>query len=82
MIFADSVAANKLSVNKSKSKFMTIASPSYLRNLTMVPNIKILNKSIESVFQIDHLGVTIDDSLKWDKHINDLYKKLASPSIQ
>ena len=52
--------ANKLSVNKSKSKFMIIASPSYLRDLTTVPDIKILNKSIERVFQINHLGVTID----------------------
>ena len=44
----------------------------------MVPDIKILNKSIKGVFQIDHLGVTIDDNLKWDKHINNLGKKLAS----
>ena len=64
--------ANKLSVNKSKSKFMIIASPSYLKNLTTVPGIKILNKSIKRVFQIDHLGVTINDNLKWDKHINNL----------
>ena len=70
--------AKKLSVNKSKSKFMIIASPSYLKNLTTVPDIKILNKSIERVFQIDHLGVTIDDSLKWDKHVSNLGKKLAS----
>ena len=70
--------ANKLSVNKSESKFMIIASPSYLKNLTTVPDIKILNKSIERVFQIDHLGVTIDDSLKWDKHVSNLGKKLAS----
>ena len=70
--------ANKLSVNKSESKFMIIASPSCLRNLTTIPDIKRLNKSIERVFQIDHLGVTIDDSLKWDKHINNLGKKLAS----
>ena len=70
--------ANKLSVNKSKSKFMIIASPSYLKNLTTLPDIKILNKSIERVFQIDHLGVTIDDSLKWDKHVSNLGKKLAS----
>ena len=70
--------ANKLSVNKSKSKFMIIASPSYLKNITMVPDIKILNKSIERVFQVDHLGVTIDDSLKWDKHVSNLGKKLAS----
>ena len=57
---------------------MIIASPSYLKNLTTVPDIKILNKSIERVFQIDHLGVTIDDSLKWDKHVSNLGKKLAS----
>ena len=44
----------------------------------MVPDIKILNKSIERVFQIDHLSVTIDESLKWDKHVNNLSKKLAS----
>ena len=58
--------ANKMSVNKSKSKFMIIASPSYLINLKAVPDIKILNKNIERVFQITHLSVTIDDSLKWD----------------
>ena len=80
MIFTDSVVGCRptdLNVNKSESKFMIIASPSYLRNLTTVPDIKILNKSIEKVFQIDHLGLTIDDSLKWDKHIKNIGKKLA-----
>ena len=38
----------------------------------MVPDIKLLNKSIEKVFQIDHLGATIDNSLKWNKHTNNL----------
>ena len=57
---------------------MIIPSPSYLTNLRTVPDIKILNKSIERVFQINHLGVTIDGSLKWDKHVNKLDKKLAS----
>ena len=47
-------------------QIMIIASPSYLRNLKAVPDIKILNKNIERVFQITHLSVTIDDSLKWN----------------
>ena len=70
--------ANKLSVNKSKSKFMIIASPSYLGNLTTVPDFIFLVSSNERVFQIDHLGVTIDDNLKWDKLVDNICKILAS----
>ena len=65
-----------------QAKFMIIASHSYLKNLTMVPDIKILNRSIERVFQIDHLGVTIDDSLKWDKHVSNLGKSWHPRPIQ
>ena len=61
---------------------MTIASPSYLRSQTTEPDIKILNKSIERVFKINHLGVTIDDSLKWDKHIKGNFNSCLSKTLK
>ena len=38
----------------------------------------ILGHSVERVNQIEQLGVTIDDQLKWDKHVDKLCKKLSS----
>ena len=31
------------------------------------------------VYQIDQVGITIDDQLKWDKHLGKLHKEISSP---
>ena len=56
-----------------------IIGPSYnLSHINHIPNINIQGHSIERVDQFKQLGVTIDDQLKWDKHVDTLCKKLSS----
>ena len=70
--------ANKLSLNAVKCKYMIIGSQYNLSHMNYIPDINILGHKIERVFYIDQLGVTIDDQLKWDKHVDKLCKKLSS----
>ena len=57
---------------------MIIGSKFSLSHINYIPNINILGHNIEKVDQIEQLGVTIDDQLKWDKHVDKLCKKLSS----
>ena len=57
---------------------MVIGSQYNLPHMNYIPNINILGHKIERVYHIDQLGVTIDDQLKWDKHVDELCKKLSS----
>ena len=43
-----------------------------------MPNIVIHNIEIERKPFVKFLGITIDDSLKWDKHISNITNKLTS----
>ena len=70
--------ANKLSLNAVKCKYMIIGSQYNLSHMNYIPDINILGHKIERVFYVDQLGVTIDDQLKWDKHVDKLCKKLSS----
>ena len=70
--------ANKLSINAVKSKFMVIASPHNMSKLVDKPEIKVLGKSLEQVTGIDYLGMTVDQYLRWDKHVRALGKMLKS----
>ena len=57
---------------------MIIASPYNTAKLVDDPEIKVLGKSLEQVTSIDCLGMTIDQYLRWDKHVGALGKKLKS----
>ena len=70
--------ANKLSLNTLKCKYLIIGSKFSLSHINYIPNINILGHNIERVNQIEQLGVTTDDQLKWDKHVDKLCKKLCS----
>ena len=54
---------------------MIIGSKFSLSYIKYIPNINILGHNIERVDQIEQLGVTIDDQLKWDKHVGKLCEK-------
>ena len=69
---------NKLSLNALKCKYIIIGSRYNLSQISNSPNIKILDHNVERVHQIDQLGITVDDQLKWDKHVDKLCKKLSS----
>ena len=70
--------ANKLSSNTLECKYMIIGSKFSLSHKNYITNINILGHNIERVDQIEELGVTIDDQLKWDQHVDKLCKKLSS----
>ena len=57
---------------------MIIGSPYNLSRENYIPDIKILGKSVERVYEFDQLGVTVDDELNWSRHIEKLCKKLSS----
>ncbi|XP_023218417.1 uncharacterized protein LOC111620670 [Centruroides sculpturatus] len=67
---------NGLVINKNKTKFLCFAN----RNKIINPhhlNIKITDYNIEKVNAIKFLGVTFDDNLHWNKHIDDVALSLA-----
>ena len=57
---------------------MVIASPHNMSKLVDKLEIKVLGKSLEQVTGIDCLGMTMDQYLRWDKHVGALGKKLKS----
>ena len=59
--------ANKLSINTLECRYMIIGSPYNLSRENYIPDIKILGKSVERVYEFDQLGLTIDDKLNWSR---------------
>ena len=57
---------------------MVIASLHNISKLVDKPEIKVLGKFLEQVTSIDYLGMTMDQYLRWDKHVGALGKKLKS----
>ena len=60
------LSSNKLSLNIKKTKFMVFHTPQRRVNY---PVLKLNNVNIERVSQFNFLGVVINSTLKWDKHI-------------
>ena len=76
-----SLQANKRSLNTVKCKYVIIGSQYKLSHMNYIPDINILGHKIERDYQIGQLGVTIDDQLKWDKHVDKLSKKKLSSAL-
>ena len=70
--------ANKLSLNVAKTEFILIASNHKLNNLDSQPSINIGHDSIKQVRHSRVLGVEIDENLSWNKHIENVVKKVTS----
>ena len=60
------LSSNKLSLNIKKTKFMVFHTPQRRVNY---PVLKLNNVNIERVSQFNFLGVVVNSTLKWDKHI-------------
>ena len=72
---SDWFCANKLALNLSKTNYMLYTnSRTKLQNM---PDIVIGNKVITRTSQVKFLGITIDDKLKWDKHIEETSKRIS-----
>ena len=67
-------SSNKLSLNIKKTKFMVFHTPQRRVNY---PVLKLNNVNIERVSQFNFLGVVINSTLKWDKHIAHIYLKIS-----
>ena len=65
---------NKLSQNKSKSKYMTFQMPN---KTTLTLSLKINNIDIEKVGEFNYLGLTIDTNLNWKKHTEKISNKCS-----
>lgn len=69
--------ANKLSINIDKTNYCIFAPKSERSSVNVASlNIVIGNQAIQRVETCKYLGVTLDDRLKWDSHINSIYNKI------
>ena len=66
---------NLLSLNYNKTKFMIFSSRK--KNLEHIKSIDINGFLVQRVETFKFLGITIDDKLNWDAHINHILKSIA-----
>ena len=72
------LAANKLTLHKTKTEFLLIGSKQRLLHFTANPIAAINQFPIKQVLTVKSLGVHIDENRTWECHINELSKKIAS----
>ncbi len=60
---------NRLVVNASKSSTMVITTPNTLKNMVSPPTVTINGVTLPNCSSSKLLGLVIDNTLKWDKHI-------------
>ncbi len=63
------LAANKLTLNTSKTEFMLIGSRQRIRTFNSSPSLVINETPINRVNHVKSLGLNIDENLSWNKHI-------------
>ncbi len=68
------LCANRLSLNVSKTEFIIFRPPRADLNHRII--LKLNGTRIFESKKIKHLGVILDDRLRWNHHINELTKKL------
>ena len=67
--------SNRLSLNSSKSYFQIYSN---LRNTANIDlKIAINGAEIKRKYSVEYLGVTVDENLKWDSHINNVANKIS-----
>ena len=72
------LAANKLTINLSKTEFLLIGSRQRLSGFHTTPLLTINGKQITQASSAKSLGVIIDENLSWEDHIQSISKKVAS----
>ena len=73
---------NKLTVNINKSCVMNVGTKQKLRSLNDITTPVVINDtSLQNVNEVKYLGITLDQNLTWESHINELCKKVA-PKIE
>lgn len=66
---------NGLTVNASKTKYLIFSSTDRFSNIGYELNLG--NDQIERVNSISYLGLTIQQNLKWNKHVENIHSKLT-----
>ena len=74
-ILVDWLRSNKLSLNELKTELIMFHP--IKKKLPRSPNIKLNNYKLKLKSHVKYLGITIDEVLPWNKHIDNLSKKLA-----
>ena len=70
--------ANKLSLNVKKTKYILFCKRSKVDDLPLrLPSLYINNTQISRVYETTFLGVIIDESLNWNKHILSIENKIS-----
>ena len=71
------LAANKLTLNKSKTEFMLMGSRQKLSTFSRSPSITIDGASINQVASTKSRGMSIDENLSWSLHSDKISRKIA-----
>ena len=74
---SDWLSVNKLSLNVPKSKYMIFHSPHKKLDENHIPEIYINNTPITRTTDFNFLGLIINDTVKWDSHINYISGKIS-----
>ena len=75
-LVSDWLALNKLSLNTKKTKMMLFHHRQ--KNIdNLVPELKMNGKNIELVKDFNFLGITLDECMTWNPHINKIASKLS-----
>ena len=72
------LAANKLTLNMSKTEFLLICSKQRLLGPKAKTTSSINQFPVKQVSKVKSLGVHIDENLTWECHVNELSKKIAT----
>ena len=67
--------ANRLQINRDKTKYMIFRSSNQYNNLNL--NVHIDDITIDKISKINFLGVIIDDRLTWTDHVNSIRGKIS-----
>ena len=72
----DWLCANKLSVNVKKTKFMVFHSTKKCIE-NKIPNLTLNNSQLQKVSEFNFLGITLNENMKWQSHINRISNKMS-----
>ena len=76
---ADWCERNKLTVNIKKTKSMVFGSRNKIKQ-SLPPSFKLKDSTIENTFTYKYLGITLDNTLSFNKHTSNLIQTISNKS--
>ena len=71
------LGANKLTLNVLKTEYMLMATHQKLSSIPKEPAVVVHNEQIERVDEYNCLGITLDETLSWNKQVEKISKKVS-----